>query len=394
MANGPDRDAVVAGYGETAYEKRDQRTPLEYIADAVDRALDDAGLGIEAVDGLAATSFELDGHNVTTLAHHLGVGGRWLSEGSFGGASPLVGVRRGARAIARGDADVVVVVAADATTPDEHMEMMDAFNEGVRNNMTPYGFGGANGVFALLQRRHMAEHGTTREQLSHVAVTQRDHARRNPNALLRDPLTTADYLDARPIVEPLGLYDCVLPCGGGGALVLTTADRAADAGAETVHVRAAEEYHVPDPTTPFALSTGLRHCRGVFDEAGVARADLDCIQVYDDYPIMVAIQLEDLGFCERGAGGRFVAETDLSVDGECPLNTGGGQLSVGQAGAGGGILGPVEAVRQLRGEGGDRQVADSTTALTTGFGMVGYGGGLSASVAILSTDPGDAEGDG
>jgi acetyl-CoA acetyltransferase len=268
------------------------------------------------------------------------------------------------------------------------MDMMDGFNEGVRNNLTPYGFGGANGVFALLQRRHAHEHGTTREQLSHVAVTQRDHARRNPRALLRDPLSTDDYLDARPIVEPLGLYDCVLPCGGGGALVLATADRAAAAGADPVYLRGADEFHDPDPTEPFALRTGLRRCRGVFAAAGVERAALDCVQVYDDYPIMVAIQLEDLGFCERGAGGRFVAETDLSLDGDLPLNTGGGQLSVGQAGAGGGILGPVEAVRQLRGEGGDRQVEGCETALATGFGMVGYGGGLSASVAVLSTEPG------
>ncbi len=382
------RTAVVAGYGETEYEKRDQRRPMAYLADATDRALRDAELSVRDVDGLAATSFELDGHNVTTLANHLGVRGRWLSEGSFGGASPVAGLRRGARAIEDGDAEVVVVTAADATTPDEHMEMMDEFNEGVRNNLTPYGFGGANGVFALLQRRHTHEHGTTREQLSHVAVTQRDHARKNPKALLRDPLTTDDYLDARPIVEPLGLYDCVLPCGGGGALVLTTEARAAEAGGDHVYLRAADEFHDPDPTEPFALTTGLRHCTDVFAESGVAREDLDCVQIYDDYPIMVAIQLEDLGFCERGAGGRFVAETDLSLDGDLPLNTGGGQLSVGQAGAGGGILGPVEAVRQLRCEGGERQVAGCETALVTGFGMVGYGGGLSASVAVLSTDPG------
>jgi acetyl-CoA acetyltransferase len=382
------RRAVVAGYGETEYEKGGGRRPISYLADAMGRALADANLPVAEVDGLAATSFELDGHNVTTLAQHLGVSGRWLSEGSFGGASPLAGVRRGTRAIEAGDADVVVVVAADATSPDEHMEMMDEFNEGVRNNLTPYGFGGANGVFALLQRQHAAEHGTTREQLSEVAVAQREHARKNPAALLRDPLTTADYLDARPIVEPLGLYDCVLPCGGGGALVLTTEQRAVEAGADPVFLRAADEFHDPDPTEPFALTTGLRECKGVFESAGVARDDLDCVQIYDDYPIMVAIQLEDLGFCARGAGGRFVAETDLSFDGDLPLNTGGGQLSVGQAGAGGGILGPVEAVRQLRGEGGDRQVAGCESALATGFGMVGYGGGLSASVAVLSREPG------
>lgn len=378
-------DAVIAGYGETAYHKNpdEQLEPMQYMADAIDRALTDSSIPLEEVDGFAASSFEIQMENVSTLAHHFGIQGRWFLEGTFGGASAISGILRGANAIERGDADTVVVVAADSTTPDSNMELVDSFNSSLRNGMTPYGFGGTNGLFAMLQRRHQYEHGTTREQLGHIAVTLREHAQRNPNAILRNPMTMQDYLDARPIVEPIHLYDCVLPCGGGGAIVLSSRETAAEYDAVTIEIKSGDEYHNPSPREPFALSTGLRYCRHIFEDADITHQDIDCVQLYDDYPIMVAIQLEDLGFCDEGDGGQFVREVDLSIDGEFPLNTGGGQLSMGQAGAAGGILAPVEAIRQLRGEGADRQVPDCETALASGFGMVAYGGGLSSSAVIL-----------
>lgn len=381
-------DVVVAGYGETDYHKdvEEQLDPMEYMAEAIDRALGDSNIPLEVVDGFASSSFEIRMENVSTLAHHFGIQGRWFLEGTFGGASAISGILRGAKAIERGDADTVVVTAADSTTPDSNMELVDSFNSSLRNGMTPFGFGGTNGLFAMLQRRHHHEHGSTREQLGNVAVTLREHAQLNPNAILQDPMTMADYLDARPIVEPIHLYDCVLPCGGGGAIVLSSRETAAEYDADTVELLASDEYHDPAPREPFALSTGLRSCRHVFEEAGITHDEIDCVQLYDDYPIMVAIQFEDLGFCAEGGGGRFVEDVDLSIDGELPLNTGGGQLSMGQAGAAGGILAPIEAIRQLRGEGGDRQVPDCETALATGFGMVAYGGGLSSSAVIFGTE--------
>jgi acetyl-CoA acetyltransferase len=360
-------DVAIVGYGETDYHKdpADQLEPMEYLADAINRALSDSGIQISDVDGFTAASFETRMENVTTLAHHFGIDGRWFLEGTFGGASAISGLLRGALAIEQDNAETVVVVAGDSTTPASNMSLVDGFNISLRNGMTPFGFGGTNGLFAMIQRRHMHEYGTTRKQLSHIATTLRSHARMNPNANLQGPMTTDDYLNARPIVEPIHLYDCVLPCGGGGAYVLTSRDKAQDLETDNVYILAGDEHHNPDPHQPFALSTSLKHCRGIFD-GGITHQDVDCVQLYDDYPIMAVIQLEDLGFCKKGEGG---------------------QLSMGQAGAAGGILAPIEAIRQLRGEGGDRQVPDCSIALATGFGMVAYGGGLSASGVLLSDSP-------
>jgi len=381
-------DIVIAGYGETEYHKdpEDQDEPMEYMATAIQEALDDSGIPIDEIDGFASSSFEIEMENVTTLAHHFGISGRWFLEGTFGGASAISGIIRGAKAINRGDAESVVVTAADSTTPDSNMDLVENFNIGIRNGMTPYGFGGTNGMFAMIQRRHMHEYGTTRRQLGEISTTLREHAQRNPNAILQDPMSLDDYLNSRPIVDPIHLYDCVLPCGGGGAYVLTIREKAKELESENVYILSGDEYHNPSPYNPFDLSTGLKNCTHIFDDASVTHDEIDCVQLYDDYPIMAAIQLEDLGFCEKGEGGEFVSETDVSVEGETPLNTGGGQLSMGQAGAAGGILAPIEAIRQLRGEGGERQVSDCSTALATGFGMVGYGSGLSSSVVILTNE--------
>ncbi len=383
-------EVVIAGYGETAFHKDDQRHPYVYLNEAVSEAVADAGIEYAEVDGLSVSSTTLHRDNATHLAQYLGISGRWLFGDLHGGADVVSGIARGAAAIEAGKAETVLVAAADTSTPDSHVERMGASNWGNYSYMRPYGFGGANGIMALIQRRHMHEHGTTREQLSHIAVTQREHARLNPKALLRDPLSKQDYLDARPIVEPIHLYDCVLPCGGGGAVVLTTAERAEALDAPAVHVLGKDEYHDPEPLDSFALTgrnRGLSY-HTTLEQAGLEPWDVDVLELYDNYPIWVAMQLEDLGFCAEGEGGRFVSETDLSVTGELPLNTGGGQLSIGQPARVGGMVTAIEAVRQLRGEGDQRQVADCSTALVTGEGEMSYGGGLSTSSVALGAGPG------
>lgn len=379
------REAAVAGYGETEYHKHNQQEPLEYIASAIEKALDDADLTHEDVDGLAISSHELHSENEITLGNHLGISGRWFLGGVGGNSGSVVGLLRGATAIATGQADVVVVAAGDASTPTSNMELIDEFNADLYNYMRPYGFGGANGLFALLQRRHMHEFETTREQLGEIALTQREHAQRNPLAIFNDEqLTMEEYLTARPIVKPLHLFDCVLPCGGGGAIVLTSREHARTLDSDPVYLRGGDEYHNPNPLTPFSMRTAFQN-HEIFDEK-LTPEDIDAVQLYDNYPIWVAMQLEDLGFCKKGDVGKYLVDTDLSINGDLPLNTGGGQLSMGQANAGGGILHSIEAIRQLRGEGGDRQVPDCETVLTTGFGMVSYGEGLSSASVIFSNE--------
>lgn len=378
--------AIVA-YGQTDYSKQAAGPAMYYIADAIRRALQQAGLTQADVDGLAVTSFQIPPDNTTTVAEHLGFSLRWACHGVYGGASCLIGMAQAARAIQAGDAEVVVVVAADAFDVAAHNDMMDNFNKPLRDYVASYGFAGANGIFALVQRRHMNEYGTRREELGKLAVTQRQHASLNPNALLRKPLTLDEYLNARLIADPLRLYDCVMPCCGGEAVILTTTERARRLTNRPVSIRGFGQRHNHRPGDVVTLSPGFEAFAGaLFDQAGLEHKDIDMVQLYDDYPIMEAIQLEDLGFCRKGEVGRFLAQTDLSIHGDLPVNTGGGQLSAGQCGAGGGMIGPVEAVRQLRGEGGARQVPQARTALVSGFGLVAYGRGLSTSAMILSNE--------
>lgn len=382
-------DAVLAGAGESQYHKKAQQPLLGYLAEAGRRALHSCGLGISDVDGLAVTSFQLSPDNVVTLAEHVGLQVSWAWQGVHGGASAIVGLLEAVAAIRRGDARVVLCVAGDAFDVASHMEMLDhSFNAAMRDYLAPYGFGGTNGLFALVEQRHRHEFGTSREQLAKLAVTQRSNAVLNPNALLRDPLTVNDYLTARMISSPLRLYDCVLPCAGADAVIVCAANAVAD-DVPTVRVLSGGQTHNwdPDPSNVIMLDGGWPYFGDeMFADAGVTRDEVDFLELYDDYPIMEVIQLEGLGFCGRGAGGRFIEATDISLSGRLPINTGGGQLSCGQAGAGGGMIGLVEAVWQLQGRAGKRQLRRARTGVVSGFGMVGYGRGLSCSAAVLSTD--------
>ena len=195
-------------------------------------------------------------------------------------------------------------------------------------------------------------------------------------------MTLEDYLNARIIADPIRLYDCVLPCAGAEAVVVGAVDRVAPG--KAVRVLSGYEQHNHPPGEISPLRGGWELFRdALYRDAGYGPRDLDFVQAYDDYPIMVAIQLEDLGFCDKGEVGRLLEQNSLTWDGSLPLNTGGGQLSCGQSGAGGGMIGLVEAVRQLRHEAGARQVPKAMRGLVSGYGMVGYGHGLSTSSIVL-----------
>ena len=379
--------AVIVGYGQTTYHKRTEWSTLQYCVEAVCLALDNCGLSNKDVDGLGVCSFMLAPDNTATLAEHMGLTLTWGYLGTFGGAAQVIGLLRAARAIESGEAETVVLVAADAYSISAHDSMMDQFNSGMRDYLIPYGMGGTNGLFAMLERRHRFEYGTTREQLGKLAVTQRRNAGLNPNALLREPMTIDDYLRARLICDPIRLYDCVLPCGGGEAIVVTSAERARTLNRPAIRVLAGGERTNYGADKLLLLDAGWREfAPSMFERAGLSHDDVDMVQLYDDYPIMELIQLEGLGFCARGEGGQFVEDTDISLTGTLPINTGGGQLSCGQSGAGGGGIGLTEAVMQLQREAGDRQVPNPRTALVSGFGMVGYVKGLCQSAVILAAE--------
>ena len=377
-------EPVVISYGSSPYEKHGPHDLLWHLWTAARACLDRAGIPKSEVDGLTLASFSYSPGNAVTLAEHFGMRLRWAEQGIFGGASGVVALSRAADAIRTGRARVILCLAGDAFTVASHDAMLDAFTPAIRDHLAPHGFGGANGLFALVQREHSHRFGTTRAQLGRLAVAQRAHAMLNPNALLREPLTLEDYLDARPIAEPLCLFDCVLPCSGAEAVLVVDAELGQASGRPLVELLASRELHNAYPELSLSLPAGFEaYAYDLFAEAGINRSDVNFVELYDDYPIMVAIQLEAYGFCPEGGSGRFLDETDVSIRGTLPVNTGGGQLSCGQAGAGGGMIGVMEAVQQLQHEAGERQVADASIGLVSGFGLVSFGKGLCTAGTIL-----------
>lgn len=384
MADPGLREAVLVGAFQTPYSKQPTKEALELLADAIAGVLLRHHVALGELDGLAATSFQLAPDNVVTLAESIGASPSWAWQGAHGGASGVMGVIEAARAITDGRASTVVVTAGDSFDVNRHMSLMESFNTGMRDYLAPYAFGGTNGLFALVEREHRELYGTKRAQLAKLAVTQRANARLNPNALLRSPMSEEDYLTARLIADPIRLYDCVLPCTGADAVLVMNREHARKLGLPGITILSGGAQNNYLPLEPLSLRTGAeRFAEQLFEDAGVSHADLDFAQLYDDYPIMELIQLEDLGFAEKGKGGPFVEVTDISRHGTLPINTGGGQLSCGQSGAGGGLIGMVEAVLQLLGQAGERQLGSPRTGLVSGFGMVGYGKGLSSAATIL-----------
>ena len=210
----------LVGAGQTPYEKQTAKPVQRLIWEASDLALQSAGLGWSTVDGVGITSFTLTPDTVTTMTEHLGLECRWLYQGMYGGASGIIGMMEAARAIRAGDAEVAMIVTADTFDVSSHMTMTR--NPGQGDYMGPWGHGAPNGMFALHTRLYMERYGATREDFGRFCTALRENALLNPNALFDKPLTMEDYLGARPIAEPIHLYDCVHPCSGADAVVLAS----------------------------------------------------------------------------------------------------------------------------------------------------------------------------
>jgi acetyl-CoA acetyltransferase len=375
------KDIGIIGYGSAAYHKKPQRTIFGYIGEAARNAVANAGIAKDELDGLS-TDASLGADTSVSAAEYLGLGLSWAYKSTAAGAGTLMSVVNAVRAVDAGLARYVLCVGAGAQDISIFKKRISSFTAAVSDYLAPHGYGGPPGMHGIIQRKHMELYGTTRAQLGRIAVDQRANARLNEAALLRGPMTLDDYLNAKLVADPLRLYDCVMPCSGAEAVVIGPLDRAARG--KGVRLTAARERH----NHPFGELAPVRGGWEVFrdelfDEAGYSQKDMHFMQCYDDFPIMAAMQIEDLGFCVKGEVGRFLDDNRLTHDGSFPLNTGGGQLSCGQAGGGAGLLGLVEAARQLRFEAGARQVAGAARGVVSGFGMISYGHGLAASALVV-----------
>jgi len=380
--------AAIVGIAELAPSKEPPADDdLDVMAGLVADVLADAGLDHGDVDGLFAVPPRRTMFFPSLLSEHLGLRPSVGEVVDLGGASAAGMVWRMAASIASGMCKVAVGVLAspgrrargdrprntDRTRPPLGLSEYEA----------PFGPMGVNSAYALAARRHMHEFGTTSAQLAKIAVDQRTNALANPMALYgTEPITVDDVLSSRMIVDPLHLLEIVRPCSGGAAFVMVHPDVAhasrshrpawlLGAGERIGHNSAS---FAPTLTTsPVAESAPM-----AFAMAGVTPAEIDLVSAYDCYTIMVLLTLEDAGFCAKGHGGRFVEEHDLTYRGDLPVNTHGGQLSFGQAGIAGGASHVTEAVRQLRGEAGDRQLPRCDLAFVNG-----NGGTMSEEVSLV-----------
>jgi acetyl-CoA acetyltransferase len=383
------------GYGDVVltvpvtipYERYSIRGAHWFAARALKGLLQGSGLRKAQIEGLCLTSFTLAPDTAVGLTQHLGLSLRWLDHIPMGGAAGMLALRRALRAVQSGDAEVVACVAADTNQLDTFRASLASFSQFAQDAVYPYGAAGPNGSFALLTAHYMRMFGARREDFGKLCVAQRDNALRYPHALLKKPLTLQEYLDARPIAEPVHLFDCVMPCAGAEAFLVMHRQRARDLGLRFVHVLGTLERHNSFPDDPIQTRGGWVLDRDeLFAQAQIGPADIDFVQTYDDYPVISFMQLEDLGFCGKGEGAQFVRSHSLTTAGTFPVNTSGGQLSVGQAGAAGGFLGTTEALRQLTGTAAGTAVPDARIGLVSGFGMINYDRGLCCGAAILAGD--------
>jgi acetyl-CoA acetyltransferase len=343
------------------------------------------GLTPGAIDGLSVSSFTLAPDTAVGLTQHLGITPRWLDHVPMGGASGGVALRRAARAVQAGDADFVACVAADTNHVDSFRKTLTTFSRFAQDAVYPYGSGGPNASFALITRHYMQRTGATRDDFGRICVAQRANALRYPDALMKKPLLLDEYMAARAIADPVHLFDCVMPCAGAEAFLVCRQDDAAALGLPHVRVLATIERHNAFPDDPIQYRGGWEMDREDFWAMADVRPDqVDFLQTYDDYPVIVMMQIEDLGFCGKNEAPAFVRAHDLTVGGNFPQNTSGGQLSVGQAGAAGGYLGLVEALRQLTDKAGGTQVKDARVGVVSGFGMINYDRGLASCAVALA----------
>jgi acetyl-CoA acetyltransferase len=366
------------------YVRRSDHGAAWFLARVLRRLLDAGGIAKADIDGLCVSSFTLHPDTAVAFTQQVGLSPCVLEWLPMGGACGVIALRRAARAVQAGDAEIVACLAGDTANEASFRDLLANFSTFSRDAVYPYGAGGPNASFALIADGYMRATGATREDFGKLAVAQRVNARRNPLALLRAELTISEFLAARPIAEPLHLFDCVMPCAGGDGFLVMAEARARMLGLPYVCVLGAIERHNAFPDDPMPLRGGWAMDRDLlWTQAGIGPRDIQVAETYDDYPVISMLQFEGLDFCPLGEGPAFVRRHDFSIEGTFPHNTSGGQLSMGQAGAAGGYLGLVEAMRQLLGQAEGRQVADVRHALVSGFGMINYDRGLCSAAAVL-----------
>jgi acetyl-CoA acetyltransferase len=374
---------AIAGIHE--YESRwaPDKTSFQIMGECTREALADAGLGLEDVDGFFGATMTMGAMGMVQLSEYLNIKPRYLDGTNIGGSSFVSHVAHAAAAIHAGLCDVALIVYGSTAASDAMA--IGTGNASGRDPsaafVSPYGMTLVSS-YAMVAQRHMHQFGTTSEQLADIAVSTRHHASLNPHAKMRQPITREDVLESRVIADPLHLLDCCIISDGGGAVIVTSLERAKNLRRPPVVVMgtgeavAHREIGAPDLMTIAARQSGEQ----AFRMAGMSPAEIDLCTIYDSFTITVLATLENLGFCKPGEGGPFVENGGIGLGGRLPVNPDGGGLSSNHSGMRGIFL-VIEAVRQLRGGLGPRQVEGAEIALAHGTG--GYLGLMHSGATLI-----------
>ena len=374
---------AIAGVHE--YESRwaPDKTSFQIMGECTREALADAGLTLSDVDGLFCASMTMGAMGPVQLAEYLNLKPRYLDGSNIGGSSFVSHVAHAAAAIHAGLCEVGLILYG-STAASDAMAIGTGDSAGRDPGaafQTPYGMTLVSS-YAMVAHRHMHEFGTTSEQLADIAVSTRHHASLNPHAKMQQPITRDDVMESRVIADPLHLLDCCIISDGGGAVIVTSLERAKDLKQKPIIVRgtgesvAHREIGAPDLTTIAARQSGEQ----AFAMAGLSPADMHLATIYDSFTITVLCTLENLGFCKKGEGGPFVENGGIGLGGRLPVNPAGGGLSSNHSGMRGIFL-VIEAVRQLRGGLGARQVEGAELAVAHGTG--GYLGLMHSGATLV-----------
>jgi acetyl-CoA acetyltransferase len=367
---------AIVGAAETEVGKVPHLSPTELCADAAFRALEDAGISCDQVDGLVTCNSMAEPHmyHAEAIAEYMQIFPRYCVTVNAGGGTTFSSLHHAASAIATGVCETVLISNADCLRTGLSREQAMALQSSTGHPQfeIPYG-PTAPAFYALIARAHMAAYGTTPEQLAAVAVNARRHAARNPNAQMRELISVEDVLSSRMIADPLHLLDCSLVSDGGAAVILTSTERAGDFPHDPVYLLGFGEGHGHEHisqalslTTSAAVESGRR----AYEMAGLGPADIDVAGIYDCFTPVVLIELEDLGFCEKGEAGAFVEAGETALEGSLPMNTDGGLLSHCHPGNPGSMFALTEVVTQLRRNAEERQVKNAEVALVHAQGGV------------------------
>jgi acetyl-CoA acetyltransferase len=382
-----DRSIAIVGCTQTKLVRKGSSTALELAGQVLGALIDQTGIERDRIDGLACTLANSDAGNAfwtSVMCETLGLSVRWAQATDIGGCSVSGNIARASAAIHSGLCEVALCLAADAPST-----RFSTYQSGYRAEFSdPFGYG-LPVSFGLLTSAYAARHGMPDRAMAKLAVTQRAGALMNDNACetLRTPLTEQEYLDSRMISDPLRLLDCVMRCDGANAFLVMPTRLAKNLGFERyVHPIAYRErinfdarQDIDDITQTGFTDVGPR----VLADAGLTPAQVQSFHPYDDFYIALILQLEQIGFCRAGSAARFIMDTDIGIGGTLPVNTGGGQISAGQPGLAGGGVNLAEAVLQLLGRAGPRQLKRADNALVTGIGVIQYARNWGCSAALM-----------